>query len=209
VKEANPMKIIDLTTKITEGTTRSVLKIKMPEATYSGVIYDFALSSMAGTYIDFPGHIAEFDDGMDAANYPLEKLFMVDATLIRLNRKGKGREISAAELDESDVKVTTGALVVDAGWGSPPVQDRARIHYYGKDAIQWFIDRKIHLFVSDVYENHDDPRGIFVEFFEAGISTVCIPSNLHQITRERIKLCVLPLAIPGATQVPCRCLAIE
>ncbi|MDD3725872.1 MAG: cyclase family protein [Candidatus Ratteibacteria bacterium] len=203
------MKIIDLTLDIKkEEYTTSIVKIPVSEQTYRGVIHNFTLSSMSGTYIDFPGHIEEFKDGIDAGNCPLEKLFMVDATLIRLERKGKGREISVAELEETGIKVNTGCLIIDTGWEKEHHFDATDIYFYGKDAIRWIASQSIHLFISDVYENHSEPRGIFVEFFKAGISTVCIPINLWKINKEKIKVCVLPLKIPGAVQVPCRLIAI-
>jgi len=203
------MKIIDLTSDIKENYSTSIRKIAMPEHTYSGIIHDFNLSSMSGTYIDFPGHIEEFKDGFDAGNYPLEKLFMVDTTVIHLNRKGAGREINARELKETGVKVKTGCLLIDAGWESTRGSDNNGIFFYGKNAVEWIVSQPIHLFISDVYENHSRPQGIFVELFKAGISCVCLPANLGKISGNRIKICVLPLKIPGALQLPCRLLAVE
>ncbi len=203
------MKIIDLTSKVKEKYSTSIVKIPMPEQTYNGIIHNFSLSSMSGTYLDFPGHIEEFKDGSDAENYPVEKLFMVDTTVIRLNRKGLGREISVREIEETGIKVDTGCLLIDAGWASSHKDNNEGIFFYGKDAIEWIISQPIHLFISDVYENHSQPRGIFVKLFSAGISCVCIPTNLGKISKTKIKICVLPLKIPGALQIPCRLLAIE
>ena len=96
------MRIIDLTAEIPEIGKRSVVKIPMPDGNcYKGVVYDFPLSSMSGTYLDFPGHIEEFDDGKDAANYPLKKLFLVETTVIRLKRNGLPREIDGKELENA------------------------------------------------------------------------------------------------------------
>ena len=201
-------KIIDLSKRITEDFETKVVNICLSGETYHAFVHRFNLSSMSGTYIDFAGHIKEFDDGFDASNYPFEKLFMVDATLLRLNRKGKDREIHAGELESSGVRIDTPAVVVDSGWNQIPDKNDDEVYFFGKDAIQWFISKKIHLFVSDVYENHKDPRGIFVEFFKAGIVTVCNPANLQMIDAQRFKLCVFPLKVPGATQVPCRAIAI-
>lgn len=169
------MDIIDLTLDIkNEEYTTSIVRIPIANEIYNGIIHNFNLSSMSGTYIDFPGHIKEFDDGSDAANYPPEKLFMVNATFIRLERKGKRREISASEIKETGVKVDTGCLIIDTGWEKLHHRDTKGIYFYGKDAIKWIVSQPIHLFISDVYENHSDPQGIFVELFKAGISTVCV-----------------------------------
>lgn len=202
------MEIIDLTKEITEDFETRLVDIKFSGKTYHAPVHNFQLSSMSGTYIDFPGHIREFDDGFDSSNYPVEKLFMVDATLLRLNRAGKDREIHREELESCSVEIDTPAVIVDSGWNNSGKKNQDEIYFFGKDAIQWFISKKIYLFVSDVYENHKEPRGIFVEFFKAGILTVCNPCNLHKIREQKLKLCVFPLKIPGAVQLPCRVIAI-
>lgn len=202
------MEIIDLTGTIQKDFRTDIVKIFLQDKTYHAFVHNFNLSSMDGTYIDFPGHIKEFDDGFDASNYPDKKLFMVDATLLRLDRRNKEREIHVEELESTNVKIDTPAVIVDSGWNQILKKDQNEIYFFGKDAIQWFVSKKIYLFVSDVYENHKEPRGIFVEFFKAGILTVCNPSNLHRIKKQKLKICVFPLKIKGATQVPCRVLAI-
>ena len=58
-------------------------------------------------------------------------------------------------------------------------------------------------------EHHADPRGIFVELFEAGVACVCIPANLDKLSKQRGRICAIPLMISGATQLPCRLLAME
>lgn len=202
------MEIIDLTKSIPENYKTDIVKILLEDKTYNAPIHNFRISSMDGTYIDFPGHIKEFNDGFDASNYPIEKLFMVDASLLRLNRSGKGREIHVEELESCNIKIDTPCIIVDSGWNRISQRRQDDIYFFGKDAIQWFISKRIYLFVSDVYENHKEPRGIFIEFFKNRILTVCNPVNLERITKSKIKICVFPLRIPGAVQVPCRILAV-
>ncbi len=208
LKQCENMKIIDLTREISKDFRTDIVNIRLSGTEYHAFVHQFHLSSMAGTYIDFPGHIKEFDNGFDSSNYPAEKLFMVDATVIRLNRSGKQREIHAEELDAANVVLDTPAVIVDAGWNLLKEKNQDEIYFFGKDAISWFISKNIYLFVSDVYENHKDPRGIFVEFFSKGILTVCNPVNLEKIAAPKVKLCVFPLRIPGVTQVPCRVIAV-
>jgi len=200
------MKIIDLSRKISGRIERSFVPLRVKGKGYRGVIYQIGFSSMAGSYIDFPGHIAEFDNGLDAASYPPEKLFLVETTVIRLNRKGLPREIKVAELEKFG-PVSTPGLLVDTGWKKDVYHPE--VYFYGEEAIAWIVSQKIRLFLSDVYENHARPRGVFVELFRAGISTVCLPDNLDKITRPRVKICVFPLPVAGLTQAPCRVLAVE
>ncbi len=208
LKQCENMKIIDLTQKITKDFRTDIVNIVLSGSKYHAFVHQFHLSSMAGTYIDFPGHIKEFDNGFDSSNYPVEKLFMVDATVIKLNRSGKQREIHSEELEAAGVALDTPAVIVDAGWNALKEKNQDEIYFFEKDAITWFISKNIYLFVSDVYENHKDPRGIFVEFFRKGILTICNPANLEKITASKVKLCIFPLRIPGATQVPCRIIAV-
>ena len=205
------MRIIGLTAEIPEIGKRFVVKIPTPEGNcYTGVIYDFSLSSMSGTYLDFPGHIEEFDDGRNAANYPLKKLFLVETTVIRLKRKGLPREIDGKELEDAGIAVKTPGLLIKVDhWNLASPEEIAQAPFYGKSAIRWVVSKRINLFISNVYENHADRQGIFVEFFRAGITCVCVPANLDRITRERIRICAIPLKISGAVQLPCRLLAVE
>jgi kynurenine formamidase len=164
---------------------------------------------MTGTYIDFPGHIAEFDDGADAANYPIERLFMVETTFIRLDRAGKGREITAEELDAAGVEVRGDGLFIHARGETPWFESPKDIPYYGPSAIDWIVARKIHLFLSDVYEKRPDQQGIFVELFRRRIACVCCMVNLSRVSQRYVKVCAIPLPAAGVKQVPCRLLVVE
>ena len=59
------MRLIDMSLPIpaTEAgkatVNRGVLRIDSPTRPYEALIYDFAFTSEAGTYIDLPGHIVE------------------------------------------------------------------------------------------------------------------------------------------------------
>ena len=209
------MRIIDLTFPVgatgekTPEHETYIVKLPIKGDTYDGVCHRFQWHSMTGTYLDFPGHIAEFDDGADAANYPLDRLFMVDTTFIRLDREGRAREITAAELDETGIQVRGGALFIHARGETPWHESPGDIPYYDPSAIEWIISKDIHLFLSDVYEKHPDQQGIFVELFRHRISCVCCMVGLDQIRQERVKVCAIPIAAPGVKQVPCRLLVVE
>lgn len=203
--------LIDLTYEIqdreNEKIIRAIKEIPLREKTYRGLIYQYHLSSMDGTYIDLPGHIAEFDDGFDMAKYPLEKLFMVDTLFIRLKKESAERKITAEELKTAcpTLEKPFSALCIHA-LDNKNFYDynQDTIPYYQKDAVEWIIRKNIHLFISDVYENHNNPEGIFVELFKNRISTVCHPINLQKIKKDFIKITVLPLRAGGATQMSCR-----
>jgi len=175
---------------------------------YTAIICHFRHDSMAGTYIDFPGHILETDDGLDAVTYPLEKLFRVTAAVARLDRASGSGRIGAKELSGACPRADKpGALIVNALGLRRFDEIVYRSVYLGRDAVRWIIDSGFHLLVSDVYESDSDPQKVFNDLFAAGVSTVCCPINLHRIDRPIVKLTALPLRFAKATQLPCRLLA--
>ena len=179
-----------------------------PGGTYTGMVYHFRHHGMAGTYIDLPGHIKETDDGLDAASYPLEKLFRVDAAVVHLDRESGSGGITGEELAAAHQRgAPAGALVLNALGPRRFDAIAERSVWLAKDAVQWIVDTGIHLFVSDVYERQPEPLGTFYDLFAAGIATVCCPVNLHRLDAPRCRITALPARFPTVTQLPCRLVA--
>ena len=171
---------------------------------YTGMIYDFAHGSMVGTYIDFPGHIKETDDGADADNYPLERLVGAGATVIHLDRPDESGAVTAEDLAAAcPAEVAGGALVVNALGERRFDEIAQRSVYLSTDAVRWILDTGVHLLVSDIYESRA-LHGVFLDLFAGGVSTVCYPVSLHRLTAPRVKLSAVPVRIAGVTQLPCR-----
>jgi len=175
---------------------------------YTGMVYHFRHDSMTGSYIDFPGHIKETDDGLHAGNYPPEKLFRVEAALARLQRASGSGAIHAGELEAASPPrgPETRALILNALGKLRFDEIAERSVYLARDAVEWIIRCGFHLLVSDVYESSTDPQQVFNRLFAGGVSTVCLPVNLHLIDRPIVRLTALPAKFPGATQLPCRLL---
>jgi len=210
------MKLIDLTYPMQESykdkpaVAPSLVPIKVRGGSFKALIYDFNWGSMMGSYIDFPGHIRETDDGIDAQNAPLETLYEIPACVIHLKRRGSPGPVSAEELEKESREVPEeGGLIIHALGPKQFYEVEPDSVFFGKSAIEWIIDKKIKLIVSDVYENHKNPEGVFVEFFKAGIATVCLPVNLQEITKNPVKLTALCVRAKGVTQLPCRVLVRE
>lgn len=208
------MALIDLTLpapEALEGKPVVVLKevpIPMGGETYTGMCYDFTHHSMIGTYIDFPGHIKETDDGTHAENYPAEDLFRMDAKVVRLDREsGSG----AIEADELAAACPGGAacpgLIVNALGRRRFDEIENRSVYLTPGAVRWIVETGARVLVSDVYESTPTFQGVFRDLFAAGVSTVCSPINLDKLTAPVVKLTVLSIRVPGVTQIPCRALA--
>jgi len=183
-------------------------RIGQSAQSYCARVHYFTHWGMAGTYIDFPGHIVETDDGADAATVPLERLFRLNATVIRLDREDGSGKISADELAAASPAVPPGdALVLNALGDRRFDQIAERSVYLGRDAVAWVVARGVTLLVSDVYESDTDPQGVFLDLFRHGVYTVCYPVNLHRLTQPMVTLTVLPLRFEKATQLPCRVVA--
>jgi kynurenine formamidase len=175
---------------------------------YQARVHYFNHNSMAGTYLDFPSHIVHTDDGSDAANFPAEKLFRLDATVIHLARTDGSGAILAAELEATCPPGPAGSALVLNALGSLRFDQIAeRSVYLAAEAVQWIIERGFRLLVADVFESNEHPQGVFDTLFAAGVLTVCQPIRLDELTSPRIKLTVLPLRVAGATQIPCRVMA--
>ena len=227
------MRLIDLTLpapeqQAGEPTCRpDEWQLKAGTLPYTAMVYHYRHNSMAGTYIDFPGHIKETDDGVDAITYPLEKLYRVPAAVIHLNRASGSGRIGAQELadacpqgrdasprrprlaqpgrlGEASLPQGAGALILNALGRLRFDEIVERSVYLGKDAVEWIADRGFHLLVSDVYESNTDPQRVFNILFARRVSTVCCPVNLHLLTQPVVKLTALPLRFVKATQLPCR-----
>ncbi len=208
------MNIVDLTFEPGKApggffnTQRKDVYLKSPGVEYTGIIYEFTVSSMAGTYIDFPGHIAETGDGQDAFNYPLEKLYRRRAVVIRLDRQNDSGGVTAAELAnacQSDIRPGD-ALIVNALGHCQFNEINERSVFFEQDAVEWIIGQRVELLVSDIYESKA-LLGVFYRLFQAGISTVCFPVNLNKLTVPEVKLTVMPLPVRGVTQISCRVVA--
>ena len=208
------MTLVDLTLPITTASTGQPAACleKWPivagDDSYTANVYSFAHDSMAGTYIDFPGHVEHTDDGQDASTYPLEELYRLSAEVIHLNREDGSGLVSAEELAEAGGDSGPArALVINALGDRRFDEIRSRSVYLGRGAVDWIIQKGVHLLVSDIYESDDAPQGVFPALFGAGISTVCNPVNLHLLRGRGIRITALPLKFPTVTQLPCRLLA--
>jgi kynurenine formamidase len=206
------MQLIDLTLPMRgPGEPGAVARLETitirKSMTYVATKYDFEHDSLQGTYIDFPGHVVDTEDGTDAGNYPLSKLAGIPAAVLHLDRADGSGAVSAAELQAVCPALDgCGALVINA-LGRRRFDDIVeRSVWLATDAVEWICRSGIHLLFSDIYESQP-LHGVFLKLFEAHILTVCYPVNLNLLTQPRVRVWALPLRIPGVNQLPCRAFA--
>ena len=207
------MSLIDLTLNLDDADdSYSILStpvlLKSFDAEYTGVIHDFSFSSMAGTYIDFPGHIKETDNGFDAVSYPIEKLYRRKATVIRLYRDSDSGGVTAEELQSAMLtdKLETPVLIINALGDKQFDEIDWRTVYLTLDAVEWMCAAGIEVIVSDIYESNDF-EGVFLNLFKHDVSTVCFPVNLSELRESTCEVSIFPLKSPQAVQLPCRVIA--
>ena len=203
------MNLIDLSQTMPESTyTGFGVPLTINGQGVTGTFHGFCFSSLTGTYLDFPGHLKETDDGSDADNYPLEHLYRVKTAVIHLDLGSGAGEVSAAALEKAAPPLKgCGAIVVNALGTRRFDEIKGRSVWLSLDAIDWIVSSSAHLLVSDIYERAPTLLGVFKKLFKARVSTVCLPVNLHKLSTPYALLTVLPPRFKGATQVPCRVVA--
>lgn len=208
------MKVVDLT-MIMPASNRAGQTVETSErlltfanGSYRAVEHRFAFTSTDGTYIDFPGHIKEADDGLRSENCPLEKLYRVKSAVIRLDRESGSGAVSADDLAAAAPDLRgCGGMVINALGRRRFDQISNRSVWLTPDAGEWIVSTGIYLFVSDIYERDPGLTGIFAILFKGGVSTICCPGHLHMLTSPHVLLTALPPRFGGGTQVPCRVVA--
>lgn len=205
------MKCVDLTLPgigrgVLPDITEKHVALRSAATAYTGVVYRISGSSMLGSYIDFPGHILETDDGRRAAGLDLADFYRMDASVIHLDRPGGSGGIDGRELEEAFGGVPdTPVVILNALGARGPMDIEPRSVWLTMDAVDYLIRSKCRVLVSDVYESKA-LEGVFLKLFQAGIATVCEPNRLHLLTEPRVKLTISFVKF-DVTQIPCTLLA--
>ncbi|MBR2357611.1 MAG: cyclase family protein [Lentisphaeria bacterium] len=181
---------------------RREVALQSDKTRYTGVVYNVSTSTMMGSYIDFPGHILETDDGLNGANADLADFTNIPAAVIHLDRAGQPGGVTAEDLEKACGGVPdTPAVIINALGSTGTFEVSPRSVYLTLDAVEWLKKTPCRLLVSDIYES-TALEGVFLKLFEHGISTVCEPANLHKLPSGVVKLNVLFSKI-AITQLPC------
>ena len=205
------MAYVDLTAdfrgrKVLPEIVQREVALKSDKTEYTGVVYNISTSTMMGSYIDFPGHIRETDDGVNGANSDLADFTNMSAAVIRFDRAGKPGGITAEDLENAYGGVPdTQAVIINALGSVSSFDIPPRSVYLTLDAVEWLKKTPCKVLVSDIYES-TALEGVFLKLFEGGISTVCEPANLHKLPAGKVKLTVHFAKIP-ITQLPCTLVA--
>jgi len=200
--------VLEIETKNTEEVHKTT--VRREDIWY--IIQDVKLSSHLGTHIEFPYH--HMKDGIDAANYPLERM-VGDAVLFDFTHKKKDEEITKQEIIDSGVEVRKGDIaIIYTGmqelWNTPTGHDRPALSI---EATEYLVMEKgIHCIGTDatgleVRGTDDQPvHQILFSHDVAMIESMC---NLDKLSGKRFSIMVLPIRIKGMDSCPVRIVASE
>ncbi|MBN2073533.1 MAG: cyclase family protein [Actinobacteria bacterium] len=224
------MKIIDASGPIYEGMWSygppfpefKLVEIESPEwvdfTAYSQAFEGFCM--LTGTYISGPGHALGLKKAEPMHKTPLEKLFDVDAYVLKFNlyeleKEGNRPYITLKDIKNAEKeKIPDGSnIVIATGWGNHWSEPDFLTHdwFMKKDAVKYIVDKDPFILAMDTpsIDNIDNEQGIWSIVFSGNIHLVAPLVNLDKITKYRVKLYICPLNILNTAGLPCRVIIKE
>ena len=173
------------------------------------------LSSATGTYIDGPSHALGLDKSYPMSDIPIEKLFGVDAYVLKfdlkkLSKVGKRPAITLEDIvvAEKENIPDNSAIIFATGWGRHWAYPDFLTDnwFFKKDAVEYLVKKKPTIFAADTpsFDNIDAKQGIWDLIFNNNILIVAPLINLEKINAYKVKLYICPLNILNTTGLPCR-----
>lgn len=183
--------------------------LKSPSTAYTGMIYHFRYGSMATSYLDLPGHIAETDDGRDAKNCLLTDFYRRPASLLRINVPAEEYGITPDDLEKArNGRPWQEWMVINALGDCADGHQPSRKIYLTLESVDHLIRNGVKVLFSDSWESVR-LDGVFLQLFDAGVSAVCNLVNLNKLPGDReFLLTVSFVPYPGqVTQIPATVIA--
>jgi arylformamidase len=168
-----------------------------------------------GTHFDAPSHFDE--DGLSAADYPLERLIL-PGHLLDLTHKQRGEEITVGDLEQAEERsgrpIAGGsATIVWTGADAYRGQEGYESHrpFVPVAPAEWLLRRRVTLFATDLI-GIDDPAEWWWPTHElwlkAGLPMVQQLCNLDRLVDKEFLFVALPLKMRHGTGSPVRAVAI-
>ena len=175
---------------------------------------------LTGTYIDGPAHALGLKKAPALHTIPLEKMFNVDAYVLKfelekLGKEGKRPYITLEDINMAEKEtIPKGANIIFAtGWGNHWDKPDFLAHdwFLKKDAAEYIVSKKPFILAMDTpsLDNVDNEQGLWPLIYGNGIYIVAPLVNLDKIIKFRVKLFISPLKILNTTGLPCRVVIIE
>jgi len=175
---------------------------------------------LTGNYIDGPSHAfgLEKEDSMD--KLPLNKIFNVDAYVLKFDLSKLGKEGNRNYITLKDIKnaekdsITDEApIILATGWGTHWDKPDFLTHswFLKKDAAEYIASKRpLILGIDTPYiDNLENEQKLWAMLYESGINLLAPLINIEKISKFKVKLFVAPLNILNTTGLPCRTVIIE
>ncbi|MGM0367772.1 MAG: cyclase family protein [Actinomycetota bacterium] len=224
------MKIIDASGPIYEGMWSygppfpefKLKELEHPDwVEFNAYSQDFeGFSMLTGTYIDGPAHALGLEKSKPVHEVPIEKLFGVDAYVLKFDLAELHKEDNKPFISLEDVKgaekevIPDGSNIIFAtGWGKhwDKPDFLTGCWFLKKDAAEYIVSKNPFILAMDTpsIDNVDNEQGLWPLIYENDIYMVAPLVNLENITKFKVKLYVCPLKILNTTGLPCRVIIKE
>jgi kynurenine formamidase len=198
------------------------VELKSPEwidfDVYSHVFEGFCMDT--GTYIHGKPHVVGIKNSYQMSDISLDRLFDVDAYVLRFSIDNLAKEGNRPFITEKDIKkaekeeIPDGSnIIVATGWGQHWDKPDFLTHnwFFKKDAIEYLVSKKPFILAGDTphYDNVDNEQGTWELIYGNDILIVAPLVNIEKITTFKVKLYVCPLKILNTEGLPCRVIIKE
>jgi arylformamidase len=223
------MKIIDISGPIFTGMWSyadyypkfelSAVEFEFGGEKYSVEVFK-GMHAQVGTYMETPEIMAGSDQHKALNDIPLEKLFMIDAYVLKIPHESLGIKDGRPFVTLDDIKnaekynIPQGsAILVGTGygknWNSKDYVEKA--WFFKKEALDYITDKNPFLLGGDSpsWENAIHPEGAFGRFYKSGSLLFAPCINLETVNNFKVKLVSLPLKILKSAVCPVRAILIE
>jgi arylformamidase len=181
------------------------------------VLSEVNFSTHVGTHIEFPYH--HFQNGLDAAHFPLEKL-IGEAIVLDISRWGQNDCITLPELQQvAGDRIRPGDIVycytgMDRYYHTEKQHNRP---WFTTEAIQWLASTGLKVLgvdTSGIEVRNPDGSPFYGQpnheaLLGAGIPLVEFLTNLGGLLNKRFMTYILPVKLASAESFPVRIIAIE
>lgn len=176
------------------------------------------MSVHTATHVDSPLHVIK--GSYAVGEISLEKL-IGDAIILDLTNKGPNSAINSKDLMKYEEKIRVNDIIIlrtdwtDKKWGTNEYWDQSP--YLTEDGAKWLVAKFPKAVGFDFFEEYSarlkdfKPDDFIVHkiILSRGIVIIEHLTNLRELSRERIKLYVLPLKLMVTEAAPARVIAIE